>query len=164
MPVFFKNKRWVHSLAIIAVGIAVACGIYFPNTPFALSVWPLPFEGTITNVEYNCLCSLSILLTVQPSAATAQEGQVTKQLLLVWGAQLLEAITKKFGFELPGGAPLIIPRTYLWCQVFYAGNQRLLGNYIPGAFPCYEFVGPPDWCRFKMNAEGAIFNVGTSAF
>lgn len=154
-----KSKK---ALLIVVTGFLSALGIFFFPQSGSSSSGILPFEGTITDIEYNCLCSGSILLTIQPTQASQQQGAQQKKLLLIWAAQLMEELAEEFGIEPP--VPLIIPRTYLWCQVYYSGDQQLLGNYIPGGFPCYEFVGPPDYCRFKENAEGAILNVGTSLY
>ncbi len=162
-PSNFVMKKYIYAVAIVCMGALTASGIYFfGDEQTAEGQVVLPFEGKIVNIEYNCLCSGAIMLTVQPTPATQQQGAQQMDLLLVWAAQALQSIADNFGVD--AVLPLIIPTTFLWCQVYDVGNQQLLGNYVPGGFPCYEFVGPPDWCRFKMNAQGAILYVGTSAF
>jgi len=114
----------------------------------------IPFEGTITNVEYNCLCEFAIMLTISPIATT--ETQATGapiNLLFFYAAQILETL----GLDLPG--PLPPPRVYAWYQIFYPGPQRLLGNYVPAEIPCVAYVGTA--CSINGYAQGAILNVGT---
>jgi hypothetical protein len=94
------------------------------------------------------------MLTITPTEATESSGAQQKDLLFVWAAPILKKLT---GIDIP------VPTAYLWCYpVFMQTNAQLLGNYIPGGFPCYEYDG--ETCTLTGYAEGAILNVGTSLY
>lgn len=111
-----------------------------------------PFDGQITEIEYNCLCSLGIKLTIQSQTTQGREYI----LMFYYGGQILEAL----GIW-PGDIPP--PRVYMHYQIWYTGSQILLGNYIPGGFPCVAYV-PLYECSVDGYGEGAILNVGTSLY
>ncbi len=147
----------VFSGIIVFSGLMLALNVWLFNPEPTVAFGLIPFEGYPTYIEYNCLCSGSIMVTVQPSV-TAVGPQQNVDLLYVWAADLLS------NFIDLGPFSGLVPHAYLWCGVAWEGEHKLLGNYVPGAFPCYQFVGPPDWCRFRSNARGAILNVGSSLF
>ncbi len=144
----------VFSGIIVVFGLTLGLNVWLFNPQPTIAQWLVPFEGNPTAIVYNCLCSGSIMITVQPSQATAQKGAQTVDLLYVWAADLLS------NFIDPGMFP--VPHAYLWCGVAWTGSHKLLGNYVPGAFPCYAYVGTG--CSFYSNAQGAILNVGSSLF
>ncbi len=148
--------RKVFSGLILVFGITLSLNIWLFNPQPTVAFGLVPFEGSPTNIEYNCLCSGSIMVTVQPSAATAQKGAQRVDLLYVWAADLLSNYIDMGVFS------ALVPHAYLWCGVAWEGDHTLLGNYVPGAFPCYQFVG--NGCSFKSNAKGAILNVGSSLY
>lgn len=151
---FIIGQTKVLAAVIVGAGACLAAIIYF-YVPFsAAAAVILPFEGKVTNIEYNCLCSGSIMLTVQPTEATQKQGAQTMDLLFVWAAPLLKKIAD---VDVP------VPTAFLWCYpVFVQTNAQLLGTYVPGGFPCYSYDGTS--CSLKGYAQGAILYVGTSAF
>ncbi len=146
----------VFSGIIVCFGLTLALNVWLFNPDPVVAYGLVAFEGHPTEIVYNCLCSGSIMVTVEPTQATQQKGAQTVKLLYVWAADLLSNF---IDFGMFAG---VIPHAYLWCGVAWTGDHELLGNYVPGGFPCYEFVGPPDYCRFKENANGAFLNVGSS--
>jgi hypothetical protein len=144
----------------------VITGLFFTMKSEVGAQYLLPFEGRIVRIEYNCLCSLSVLLQVQPTVYSRQ-GQQAQTYIFFYGPQLMEIIAGWLGIEPPDlgdivdiGAP--IPRLYMWYMIWNTGNQTLLGNYVPGSFPCVAYTG--NSCSVTEYAGGAIFNVGTSLF
>ncbi len=156
MYLFFQKKKLIAvggTLLIIAAVVSIAI---IPRTADAYLM--LPFEGKIINIEYNCICSGSIMLTIQPTISSIQYGAVTQQMLFVWAAEVLDELLDLLGIQLP----LPLPSAYLWCQIYRTGNQQLVGTYIQGAFPCAAYTG--NGCAIRGYATGAIFSVGTSLF
>ena len=145
---------WISYPILVVATLIIFVQVFFiaiQNSVIAQGI--LPFEGTITNIEYNCLCSLGIKLTIQPT--TALQTNVNDY-MFYYGGQLLEEL----GIW-PGDFPP--PRVYLMYQIWYTGDQVLLGNYIPGGFPCVAYI-PPYECSIEGYAQGAILNVGTSLY
>lgn len=140
---------------VLLVGVALSGAVWFVNPKTTDAQFLVAFAGYPRAIEYNCLCSGSIMVTVEPTPTMRQQGQQQMDLLFVWAADLL---SEYMPFDVP------TPTAYLWCGVFWQGNQTLMGNYVPGGFPCVQFVGPPDWCRTLRTAQGAILNVGSNLF
>lgn len=124
-----------------------------------------PFGGSIDSIEYNCLCALAVNITIENTTNRTQPDQY----MFYYGAQLMELMAEFLGIEelddvnehvMDLGLP--IPRLYEF-YALYPGPQ-VLGNYIPGEFQCWAFVGPPDWCRVQGEAEAAIVMMGTSLY
>lgn len=151
MPLFSKK---IVSLLILAVGISLSAAVWVLYSPQAGSAQGfLPFGGYPTYIEYNCLCSGSIMVTVTPTPSMRQKGYQEMQLLYVWAADLLSDY-------LPNEVP--VPTAYLWCGIAWTGSHALLGNYIPGSFPCAAYVGTG--CSITGYAQGAIVNVGSGMY
>lgn len=146
----------VFSGIIVFFGVTLALNVLLFSPDPTIAFGLIAFEGTPVAIEYNCLCSGSIMVTVQPTEATAQNGAQQVDLLYVWAADLLS------NFIDLGAFSGLVPHAYLWCGVAWTGDHELLGNYVPGGFPCYQYVG--NGCSFKSNAQGAILNVGSSLF
>jgi hypothetical protein len=171
---FLKKK--IHPLLAYPVLVAFAVCVVAAGTFFAVrheaqaQFGILPFEGRITRINYNCLCALSILLQVQ-ATVPQRSGQQAQTYIFFYGPQLLDVILDLLGIDIGINFPDIggieppipmIPRVYLWYMIFSTGNQRLLGNYVPGSFPCVAYSG--NSCSVTEYAQGAILNVGTSLF
>lgn len=127
-----------------------------------------PFDGYITYVEYNCLCSLGIKLTITPITQTSRTNWGTSyDLMYYYGPQLLEEVVELFGLDMPDegllGEPIIIPRLYAFYNIWYAGEQKLLGNAVRGSFPCVAYI-PPSECSVDGYGQGAVMMVGTSMY
>lgn len=149
----FINKKIVAG-AILCLGIVAAAATWLFSNPQAIDAQGLiPFAGYPTYIEYNCLCSGSIMVTIEPTEGMRQQGHQTMNYLYVWAADLLSDY-------MPSGMP--IPTAYLWCGIAWTGSHTLLGNYVPGSFPCAAYVGTG--CSITGYAQGAILNVGSSAF
>lgn len=145
----------VFSGIIVFFGVTLALNVLLFSPEPTIAFGLIAFEGNPTQIEYNCLCSGSIMITVQPTV-TGVGPQQPVDLLYVWAADLLSNFIDLGPF---GG---LVPHAYLWCGVAWTGDHTLLGNYVPGGFPCYQYVG--NGCSFKSNAQGAILNVGSSLF
>ncbi len=161
-PAWFTKKvsAWITYPVLVFFSfflVGFSLFFYLPKFIQAQTSVLIPFEGKITNIEYNCLCSLSIMLTVQPTPATQQQGAQTVVLMFYYGAQLLEQLGVDFG-----DLGVLVPRVYLWYMIWSTGNQQLLGNYFPGAFQCWAYAG--SGCSVNGEAEGAILHVGTSLY
>ncbi len=163
--------KTVHPFISYPVLVIFAVSTVFVGTFFTLkkevgAQYLQPFEGKITRIEYNCLCALSILLEIQPTAQQRQ-GQQAQTYIFYYGPQLMETIADWLGIEPPDMGDIVdigvpIPRLYLWYMIWNTGDQQLLGNYIPGSFPCVAYSG--NSCSVSEYAEGAILNVGTSLY
>lgn len=115
-----------------------------------------PFDGYITYVEYvSCVCSLGIKLTITPITQTSRTNWGNSyDLMFYYAPQILESLgINLFDF---------IPRVYAFYQIWYPGNQKLLGTAIRGSFPCVQYDGTS--CSVNSYADGAIFMVGTSLY
>ena len=81
-PAWFTKKvsAWITYPVLVFFSfflVGFSLFFYLPKFIQAQTSVLIPFEGKITNIEYNCLCSLSIMLTVQPTPATQQQGAQT---------------------------------------------------------------------------------------
>lgn len=173
MHQLFKKK--IHPLIVYPVlavfaATTVFSGAFFMVKRTAQAQYLLPFEGYITRINYNCLCALSILIQVQPKVET-RVGQQAQTYIFFYGPQLLDLILDILGIDIGanfpdiGGIqpPVIMPRLYLWYwPLFYTSNTQILGNYVPGSFPCVAYSG--NSCTVTEYAQGAILNVGTALY
>ncbi|HXK39788.1 MAG TPA: hypothetical protein VJ837_03070 [Candidatus Paceibacterota bacterium] len=144
-------------LVIFALSV-VGTGAYF-YVPKAIAQWFPPFEGRITYVEYNCLCSGSIMLTIVASTPSGLQNQPQPlNLMYYWAADALG----KIAGELFAGFPFPIPTIFPFYMIFNPGEQRLLGLYAPGGVPCVAYVGSA--CSITQYADGILLFVGTSLY
>lgn len=149
----FFSKKIIASV-ILVFGVISSASIWVLYWPqFGNAQGFLPFAGYPSYIEYNCLCSGSIMVTVTPTPGMRQKGYQEMQLLYVWAADLLSDY-------MPNEMP--VPTAYLWCGIAWTGSHTLLGNYIPGSFPCAAYTGTN--CTITGYAQGAIVSVGSSAF
>jgi hypothetical protein len=132
----------------------------YVQTPAFAQGFLLPFEGRITQVDYvSCVCGLSVLLTIEPTTES-QQGKQASQMLFFYGAQLIDDL---FGINFSiNGIKLPYPRVFAAFLIWYAGPQKLLGNYLPYSFPCVEYV-PPYSCQINGYYPAILF-VGTSLY
>lgn len=160
MTVLKRNReadRGAKLFAVLVIFATVAWGYAYALRAHAV-VRPIPFEGRIVNIEYNCLCSGSIMLTVEPKleSSVARQGPQTT-IMYYWAADALSRILGEIiDFPFPG------PRIYMFYQIFYTGNQTLLGLYYPQPVPCIAYVGTA--CSETGEAQGVLIGVGTSLY
>lgn len=169
-------KKRIHPLITYPVLVVFAISVVFTGTFFTVkrqaeaAFGLLPFEGRIVRIEYNCLCALSILIQVQPTVPQ-RSGQQAQTYIFFYGPQLLDTILDLLGIDITANFPDIggikpptgiYPRVFLWYMIFSTGNQKLLGNYVPGSFPCVAYTG--NACSVTEYAQGAILFVGTSLY
>lgn len=148
-----KYKEGAVAMLVMCAGVAVAASVWFVQPKESSAQLFVPFAGYPVNIIYNCLCSGSIMVTIEPTPAMRRQGQQEMNLLYVWAADLLSDYVPD---ELP------VPTAYLWCGVFWTGEHTLLGNYFPGAYPCYAYAGTG--CVYDGQAQGAIVNVGSTLY
>ncbi|MBP9771394.1 MAG: hypothetical protein KBD16_00500 [Candidatus Pacebacteria bacterium] len=142
--------------------VGVGTFFYIPRTLQAQG-WNVPFEGTITEITWNCLCNLGFMITVTPvytQSSAANRGPVT--LMFYYGGALLDALG--ITLTIPGtDIKIPYPKIYLWYQFYYVNGPEILGNYIPGSFQCWAYV-PPYECAVEGNATGMIIGAGTGLY
>lgn len=152
----FLNKRitpWVTYPILALFSFTVVWTASYFYVPRALGfVFPRPFEGNISYVQYNCLCSGSIMLTITPTTASGLSNQGPQlNLMYYWAADALSRFV-----DIPG------PRIYAFWQIFYPGDQKLLGMYYPTQVPCVAYVGTA--CSIAGYAQGVLMTTGTSLY
>lgn len=138
-------------LALFSFTIVWFWGYFY--IPKALAVvLPRPFEGKISRIEYNCLCSGSILLYITPTTASGEIAQGPElPLMYYWAADAISQLV-----DIPG------PRIYAFWQIFYPGSQKLLGMYYPYSAPCVAYVG--NGCSVNGYSYGVLMTTGTSLY
>lgn len=154
-----KMPWWVTYPVLVTFSLTVVYTWGFFYVPRALGVvFPVGFEGTLDYVEYNCLCSGSIMLTVTPTspASVARQGPQTN-IMYYWAADAFSQIGGEIvDFPLPG------PRIFPFYMIFTPGSQKLLGLYYPMSVPCVAYVGTA--CSITGYAQGVLILVGTSIY
>lgn len=148
-----KVSPWVGYPMLVLLSFTVIWAWGYFYIPKALGVvLPRPFEGHITQIEYNCLCSGSILLTVQANTASGIQNQGPQlRIMYYWAADALSRFV-----DIPG------PRIYAFWQIFYPGSAQLLGMYYPTAVPCIAYTG--NACAITSYAQGVLMSTGTSLY
>jgi hypothetical protein len=154
-----KIPAWITYPVLVIFSVAVVGAGAFFYVPKHLQAqgYLVGFEGVLSYIEYNCLCSLSIMLTVHPTI-TRQQGAQDMQLMFYYAPQVLEELGINWEIN---GVPLPIPRMYLVAP-YVAYDQQTLGNYVPGSFPCVAYTG--NSCTVTGYAQGAIINIGAAPF
>lgn len=160
---FFKKMPWwltYPTLVVFAFSIfATWTYFYVPRMIFAEAQGlPRPFEGNISYIEWNCLCSGSIMWTITPTTAWGLETQGPSiNIMYYWAADAFSHILGGIlDLPIPG------PRIYMNYMVFTEGDQVLLGNYFPMSVPCVAYVGSA--CSVTGYAQGVSIGVGTSLY
>ncbi len=155
-----KISAWItYPLLVIFSVVTVGASAYFyvPRKLMAQG-YLQGFEGILVDVDYvSCVCSLALLMTIEPTVTAAQGGAAHTQYLFYYAPQILEQLGIKWEI---GGLPIPIPRMYLVAP-YVAYEQQTLGNFVPGGFPCVAYSG--NSCTIN-GYYPAIVNIGAAPY
>jgi hypothetical protein len=148
-----KISPWITYPVLVLFSFTIVWAGSYYYVPKALgAVFPRPFEGSITQIQYNCLCSGSIMLTIRPNTPSGLANQGPQlNLMYYWAADAVSRFV-----DIPG------PRIYAFWQIFYPGSAKLLGTYYPSPVPCIAYVGTA--CTVTGMAQGVLMMTGTSLY
>lgn len=148
-----KVSPWVAYPVLVLFSLVVVWAWGYFYIPKAMAVvFPRPYEGRITSINYNCLCSGSILLYITPTTASGELTQgPSLPIMYYWAADAISQLV-----DIPG------PRIYAFWQIFYPGSAKLLGMYYPTQVPCVAYTG--NACAITGYAAGVLMTTGTSLY